>query len=213
MIYKVRCYVTVSILMFLSVSQVQILPSAPVTVLQIHTPHWHPTCSMTKKQNTPLLISPSSEPMGVEGVAGTDEALRRRLALRKLRLIAGSSLRSGPTSSKISRSTRPEYRNFEPHEKKLPPVTTDGASELDGNLYQTHPVPVINSNTHSPWLQFKYLSQSTTHRSNTTNTKYMPSDRILSHSNPPRTWLQYGPILMLSFQTLLSSKLPLFKRF
>ena len=72
--------------------------------------------------------------MGVEGVAGTDEALRRRLDDRKLRLMAGSSFRSGPASSKISRSTRPEYRNLVPHEKKLPPVTTDGASELDGNL-------------------------------------------------------------------------------
>jgi hypothetical protein len=72
--------------------------------------------------------------MGVEGVAGTDEALRRRLDDRKLRLMAGSSFRSGPLSSKISRSTRPEYRNLVPQEKKLPPVTTDGASELDGNL-------------------------------------------------------------------------------
>ena len=67
-------------------------------------------------------------------MAGTDDALRRRLDDRKLRLMAGSSFRSGPASSKISRSTRPEYRNLVPHEKKLPPVTTDGASELDGNL-------------------------------------------------------------------------------
>ena len=67
-------------------------------------------------------------------MAGTDDALRRRLDDRKLRLMEGSSFRSGPASSKISRSTRPEYRNLVPHEKKLPPVTTDGASELDGNL-------------------------------------------------------------------------------
>jgi len=104
------------------------------TVLQIHTTHWYTYVQHDRKQNIPLLISPSSDPMGVEGVAGTDEALRRRLVDLKLRLMAGSSLRSGPTSSKISRSTRPEYRNFEPHEKKLPPLTTEGASELEGNL-------------------------------------------------------------------------------
>lgn len=91
--------------------------------------------------------------MGVEGVAGTDEALRRRLDDRKLRLIAGSSFRSGQVSSKISRSTRPEYRNLVPHEKKLPPVTTDGASELDGNLHM-HCVALVNTSTFNPQFIF-----------------------------------------------------------
>jgi hypothetical protein len=107
------------------------------------------------RQNIPLLISFSSDPMGVEGVAGTDEALRRRLDDRKLRFMAGSSFRSGLASSKISRSTRPEYRNLVPHEKKLPPVTTDGASELDGNL-QTNAAHIDTAHS-----QFMFISAPT----------------------------------------------------
>lgn len=38
------------------------------------------------------------------------------------------------TSSNISRSTRPLYLNLVPHEKKPPPETTLGTSELEGNL-------------------------------------------------------------------------------
>lgn len=45
----------------------------------------------------------------------------------------GSSWRRGPTSSNSSRSVRPVYLNFVPHEKKLPPLTT-GTTEPDGNL-------------------------------------------------------------------------------
>lgn len=84
-------------------------------------------------------------------MAGTDEALRRRLDDRKFRLMAGSSFRRGPESSKISRSTRPEYRNLVPHEKKLPPVTTDGASELDGNLQLN---AAVHASTFNPQFTF-----------------------------------------------------------
>lgn len=69
---------------------------------------------------------------GVEGVAGTLDALRLKLVLR---LIAGSSLWFESTSSKISFSVRPLYLNLVPHEKKPPPLTV-GASELVGKLVE-----------------------------------------------------------------------------
>ena len=72
---------------------------------------------------------PRSDAIGVDGVAGTLEAFLRMLPL----VIVGSSL-FNPVSSKISLSTLPEYLNLLPQEKKLPPVTTLGASELEGNL-------------------------------------------------------------------------------
>lgn len=66
------------------------------------------------------------------GVAGTLAAFRRKDAVRFTH--GSGSCRAGESSSRISRSTRPEYRNLVPHENKLPPVTTLGASELEGNL-------------------------------------------------------------------------------
>lgn len=68
---------------------------------------------------------------GVEGVAGTLEALRLKL---EVRCMLGSSRVNEPVSSSISRSVRPVYLNFVPQEKKPPPDTTDGASELFGKL-------------------------------------------------------------------------------
>lgn len=71
-----------------------------------------------------LLISPRSEPIGVEGVAGTLDALCLKLPTR---FIIGSSVRTGPESSRISFSVLPVYLNLVPQEKNPPPVTT-GAS-------------------------------------------------------------------------------------
>lgn len=65
----------------------------------------------------------------MDGVAGTLDALRRKLLVRRT---VGSS-RPEPPSSKTSRSVRPEYLNFVPHENKPPPVTT-GASVDFGNV-------------------------------------------------------------------------------
>lgn len=67
---------------------------------------------------------------GVDGVAGTLEAFLLKLDVR---WISGSSLDAN-VSSNISRSVRPVYLNFVPQEKNPPPVTTDGAAELVGNL-------------------------------------------------------------------------------
>lgn len=66
----------------------------------------------------------------MEGVAGTEDALRRRLAVRWM---FGSSLSGELVSSRISFSVRPVYLNFVPQEKNPPPETI-GASELLFNL-------------------------------------------------------------------------------
>lgn len=76
---------------------------------------------------------------GVLGVAGTLDAFRLIL---ELRCMLGSS-RFKVLSSSISFSVRPVYLNFVPQEKKPPPVTTDGASELVGNLQYTNVIHVM----------------------------------------------------------------------
>lgn len=66
----------------------------------------------------------------VLGVGGSLDDFRLRLPTR---VTDGDSLVID-TSSNISRSTRPLYLNLVPHEKKPPPETTLGTSELEGNL-------------------------------------------------------------------------------
>lgn len=68
----------------------------------------------------------------LEGVGGSLDDFRLRLPTR---VTDGDSLVI-VTSSNISRSTRPLYLNLVPHEKKPPPETTLGTSELEGNLQQ-----------------------------------------------------------------------------
>lgn len=89
--------------------------------------------SMGKLMVNILNEVPSSAITGVDGVAGTLDAFRRS---EPTLLIVGSSRRVGVESSRISRSTRPLYLNLVPNENILPPVTTCGASELDGKLWR-----------------------------------------------------------------------------
>lgn len=81
-----------------------------------------------------MLIIPRYGCSGVEGVAGTLEALRLKLDER---CTAGSSRPGEFLPSRISRSVRPLYLNFVPHENKPPPDIT-GASELLGSLEIIH---------------------------------------------------------------------------
>lgn len=74
---------------------------------------------------------------GVEGVAGTLEALRLKLDER---CTVGSSRPGESLPSRISRSVRPLYLNFVPQENKPPPDIT-GASELFGSLKITYEAP------------------------------------------------------------------------
>lgn len=66
----------------------------------------------------------------LDGVGGSLDDFRLRLPTR---VTDGDSLVID-ISSNISRSTRPVYLNLVPHEKKPPPLTTLGTSELEGNL-------------------------------------------------------------------------------
>lgn len=79
-----------------------------------------------------ILVLPKWGCNGVDGVAGTLEAFLRILDVL---WTFGSFLLGEPESSKISRSVLPVYLNFVPQEKKPPPDTTEGASELVGKLY------------------------------------------------------------------------------
>lgn len=69
---------------------------------------------------------------GVDGVAGTLEAFLLTFEFP----CVTESLREGePLSSRSSLSVFPVYLNFVPQEKKPPPDTTGGASELVGKLH------------------------------------------------------------------------------
>lgn len=86
------------------------------------------------------ILLPKCGCRGVDGVAGTLDAF---LLTLELRCILGSS-RFNVLSSNISFSVRPVYLNFVPQEKKPPPVTTEGASELVGNLKNKNYITYLN---------------------------------------------------------------------
>lgn len=67
-----------------------------------------------------------------DGVGGSLDDFRLKLPTR---VTDGDSLVI-VISSNISRSTRPLYLNLVPHEKKPPPETTLGTSELEGKLHK-----------------------------------------------------------------------------